>query len=150
MWSQQPLVKFRCPVKALEGIFITSLCIKGLYFMRNLCFLGVTITFGFILGHFLFVFAQLLRTRTPFLFPQTSRIVAYVAAFLVSMMKFLHRGVDKETLQAFQVFTPLSQLIFSLAGILMRSGLSCNTCAWQEFPRLRPAVAWPLRSTLVK
>lgn len=48
MWSQQPLVKFRCPVKTLKGIFITSLCIRGLYFMRNLCFLGVTITFSFI------------------------------------------------------------------------------------------------------
>lgn len=50
MWSPQPLVKFRCPVKNVEGIFMTSLCIRGLYFMRDLCFLGVTITFSFILG----------------------------------------------------------------------------------------------------
>lgn len=94
-------------------------------------------------------------TRTPFLFPQTPCIVAYVAAFLISIIKlfFLWDLASKSRQRdapAFQVFTPLSQLIFSLAGILMRGGLSCNTCAWQEFLRWRPAVAWLRRSTLVK
>lgn len=44
---------------------MASLCIRGPYFVGNLCFLGVTVTFSFI-NVFLFVFAQLLKLFSLF------------------------------------------------------------------------------------
>lgn len=66
MWSLQPLVKLICPVKTLKGIFITSLCIRGLYFMRVLRFLGVTITFSFIFRVVFICICAAFTTNYPF------------------------------------------------------------------------------------
>lgn len=60
------LVKFTCSIKTPRGVLMTSLCIRGLYFVGNLCFLWVTVTFSFINGVFLFVFAQLLKLCSLF------------------------------------------------------------------------------------
>lgn len=137
---------------------MTSRCIRRLYFMRNLCFLGVTITFCFMLGWFLFVFAQFLRAEPPF-----SSVRRHV--LLHTLLLFLHLNDEACFLGFFffrvyatssvkaqtqrrscflRVFTPLSQLIFSLAGILTQRRPSCNTSAWQELLRSHPAGAWPL------
>lgn len=115
-----------CPVKTLKEIFIRFLCIKGLYFISILCFLGVTITFSFILGYFLFVFAQLLPPTSPSL-PLNHHM--HVAAFLILIIELrLEEWVQssRQRHSCFTAFTVLSQLIFSLAGIFKRRGLSCN------------------------
>lgn len=99
-------------------------------------------------------------SRTPFFLPQTSRIVTYVAAFSSFKWRSLFffcflffrvcvcvtssiEGQTQRRSRFLRVFTPLSQLIFSLAGILTQRRPSCNTWAWQEFLRSHPAVAWP-------
>lgn len=92
--------------------------------------------------------------QLSFLFPQTSYTIMCVAAFLMGIIELYFCGISVECQtkrhSCFATFTLLSQLIFSLAGILMQRGLSCNACAWQSFFRLRPDVAWLMRSTLVK
>lgn len=79
MWSQQPPVKFVCRVKTLKEIFITSLCIRGLYFMRNLSFLWVTITFTFMFRVAFICICTALQHTVSSLPPN---IAVYVAAFL--------------------------------------------------------------------
>lgn len=60
------LVKFICSIKTPRGVLMTSLCFRGLYFVGNLCFLWVNVTFRFINRLFLFVFAQLLKLFSLF------------------------------------------------------------------------------------
>lgn len=127
------------PVRTLKRIFITSFCFRGLYFMRILYFLGVTITFSFIFEWVLFVFVQLSAS-------------IYACSLLnlnywTSFCRISTEVADKETLLL--CYTTF-QLITSLAGILMQRGLSCSTCAWQSFLSLCPDVAWLMHSKLVK
>lgn len=101
------------------------------------------------------MFAQLLRAEPPF-----SSLRRHV--LLHTLLRFLHlndeacfvffscvcvtssiEGQTQRRSRFLRVFTPLSQLIFSLAGILTQRRPSCNTWAWQEFLRSHPAVAWP-------
>lgn len=104
------------------------------------------------------MFAQLLRAEPPF-----SSLRRHV--LLHTLPRFLHlnddacffflfffacvcvtssiEGQTQRRSRFLRVFTPLSQLIFSLAGILTQRRPSCNTWAWQEFLRSHPAVAWP-------
>lgn len=94
-------------------------------------------------------------SQTPFFLRQTSCIVTYVAAFSPFKWPSLFffscvcatssiEGQTQRRSRFLRAFTPLSQLIFSLAGILTQSRPSCNTWAWQEFVRSHPAGVWPL------
>lgn len=122
--------------------------------MRILCFLGVTITFSFIFRVVFYLYLRSFYHQQSLLFSQTSCTIMCVAAFLIWIIELYFCGISVEwqtkRRSCFATSTLLSQLIFSLAGILMQRGLSCNACAWQSFLRLRPDVAWLMHSTLVK
>lgn len=119
-------MRFIRPVKTPRGVLITSLCIRGLCFVGNLCFLWATVTFSFIYRVFLFVSAQLLQpTIISFFFSNA-------AVFLIIKQQNSAESAHVSSL-------------LRLAGI--GRALGSNACAWQPFLRLHPDVAWPARST---
>lgn len=88
---------------------MTSLCARGLYYVGNLCFLRVTVTFGFICRvFFLFALARLLQPTIispPSVFCFVFFCFLNAAVFVVSVIRQQKSGAD----EALAALTPPPQ-----------------------------------------
>lgn len=110
-------------VKTRVGYLLNSWRTRGLYYVGNLCFLRVTVTFGFICRVFLFGLARRLLQPTIISPPSVCVCVCFLnaAVFVVSVIKLQNSVADEAHPPTAAALTPPR--------------------AWQTFLRLHPDVA---------
>lgn len=86
---------------------MTSLCARGLYYVGNLCFLWVTVTFGFICRVFFYLHWHGFYSQQLFLPPLCFFFFFFLnaAVFVVSVIRQQNSGAD----EALAALTPPPQ-----------------------------------------